>query len=141
MNPKIWGPHAWIFLHTITLNFPENPTPEQKKYYKIFFETLSQIIPCDKCRFNYAKKIKNYPVNVDSKKDLVEWLLFIHNDVNRSNGKKELNFNEFINKYRELYTLKPKSEKESKYIQIKKEYINYSVLLLIVILIISLIKR
>ena len=31
MNPKIWGPHAWIFLHSITLNYPENPTPELKK--------------------------------------------------------------------------------------------------------------
>ena len=40
MNPKIWGPHAWVFLHTITLNFPENPTPEQKKYYKDFLYFL-----------------------------------------------------------------------------------------------------
>ena len=37
MEPNIWGPHAWLFLHTITLNFPDNPTKEEKEKYKQFF--------------------------------------------------------------------------------------------------------
>ena len=31
MNPKFWGPHAWIFLHSITLNYPKEPSDEDKK--------------------------------------------------------------------------------------------------------------
>ena len=37
MDPKIWGPPGWLFLHTITFNYPTNPTEEDKKYYKNFF--------------------------------------------------------------------------------------------------------
>ena len=34
MEPKIWGEHAWIFLHTITLNYPEEPTFSDKYNYQ-----------------------------------------------------------------------------------------------------------
>ena len=30
MEPEIWGPHAWQFLHSITLSYPDNPTFEDK---------------------------------------------------------------------------------------------------------------
>ena len=23
LNPKIWGPHYWFFLHTIAINYPK----------------------------------------------------------------------------------------------------------------------
>ena len=136
MNPKIWGPHAWVFLHTITLNFPENPTPEQKKYYKEFFESLIHIIPCDKCRYNYMRKIKEHPVKVETRMDLVQWLLNIHNDVNKSNGKEELTLSNFIKKYRDMYSNKKEEniDNQKEYIKIKKEYIKYSLLIVLFIL-------
>ena len=137
MNPKIWGPHAWVFLHTITFNFPENPTPEQKKHYKDFFESLIHIIPCDKCRYNYMLKLKTHPVNVESRMKLVEWLLLIHNDVNKSNGKKQLSMPELIKKYREMYMPK-KDEPE---IKIKKKYVNYLIIIGILLLIYSIYKK
>ena len=137
MNPKIWGPHAWIFLHTITLNFPDNPTLEQKKHYKDFFESLINIIPCDKCRYNYMLKIKKHPVNVENRNKLVEWLLFIHNEVNKSNGKKEITMPELIRTYREMYS----SKKKDSEITIKKKYINYIIVLLILILIYNVYKK
>jgi hypothetical protein len=136
MNPKIWGPHAWVFLHTITLNFPENPTPEQKKYYKDFFESLIHIIPCDKCRYNYMRKIKEHPVKVETRMDLVQWLLNIHNDVNKSNGKEELTLPNFIKKYRDMYSYKREEtiDNQKEYIRIKKEYLKYTLLILLLIL-------
>ena len=60
MEPKIWGEHAWIFLHTITLNFPENPTFEDKHNYKTFFESLKYILPCPTCREHYKENINKY---------------------------------------------------------------------------------
>ena len=44
MDPEIWGPSAWIFLHTITLNYPNNPTIYDKQNYKNFL--LIYIIFC-----------------------------------------------------------------------------------------------
>ena len=30
MDPLIWGPHAWFFLHSITLVYPDNPSEQEK---------------------------------------------------------------------------------------------------------------
>ena len=38
MEPEIWGPNAWTFLHTITLNYPENPSEDDKQNHKDFFD-------------------------------------------------------------------------------------------------------
>ena len=38
MEPKVWGPGAWLFLHSITMNYPENPSETEKMYYKNFFK-------------------------------------------------------------------------------------------------------
>ena len=34
MDPKIWGPPGWLFLHTLTFNYPNNPTKEEKETTK-----------------------------------------------------------------------------------------------------------
>ena len=36
MVTKIWGPVAWTLLHTISFNYPINPTLEQKHQYRDF---------------------------------------------------------------------------------------------------------
>ena len=36
MDANIWGSHAWLFLHTVTLNYPENPNEFDKNTIKIF---------------------------------------------------------------------------------------------------------
>lgn len=142
MNPKIWGPHAWVFLHTITLNYPDNPTPEQKKQYQRFFQSLADVIPCDKCKYNYIKKIKNNPVNVNNRTELVKWLLTIHNDVNKSNGKEELSMSDFIKKYKNLYNSPQEDEIPNKeYIKVEKQYINFIVIALILLVVYSLFRK
>ena len=107
MNPKIWGPHAWIFLHSITLNDPKNPTLEQKEQYKNFFLNLQHVIPCEKCAYNYKQKLKKNPIKLDNKKMLIEWLIEIHNDINKSHNKPTITYKEFINYYNKLYTSIP----------------------------------
>ena len=37
MDPEVWGPHGWYFLHSITLAYPDNPTDDDKTYHKNFF--------------------------------------------------------------------------------------------------------
>ena len=57
MNPGIWGPHCWIFLHSITLSYPNYPTFQDKQKTKDFFNNLGDILPCMECRRNYKKNI------------------------------------------------------------------------------------
>ena len=36
MLTTVWGPSMWHYLHTMSFNYPVNPTPKDKKYYKDF---------------------------------------------------------------------------------------------------------
>ena len=31
LDPKIWGPHYWFFLHTIAMSYPLRPNAVTKK--------------------------------------------------------------------------------------------------------------
>ena len=43
MVTKIWGPVAWTLLHTISFNYPVNPTLEQKHQYRDFILSLQHV--------------------------------------------------------------------------------------------------
>lgn len=105
MDPEIWGPHAWIFLHTITLNYPNNPTIQDKQNYKNFFINLHHILPCEWCAKNYLIHLQKYPIDnyLNTKKNLTQWLINIHNEINKLFNKKTINYSEFINIYKKLY--------------------------------------
>ena len=105
MESKIWGPPTWFFLHTLTFNYPDKPTYKDKSNYYDFFNNLQYILPCDICQKNYQKHLKEFPISpyLDSKKTLVEWLVHIHNLVNKENNKPLLTSSEIIKKYKYIY--------------------------------------
>jgi hypothetical protein len=111
MNPEIWGPGAWLFLHSITLAYPNNPTQLDKENYKTFFETLKNVIPCKKCSYNYSKNIKDNDISehLDSKVSLVKWLVNIHNQVNIENNKKTMEYEDVIKEYKKIYNINKNS--------------------------------
>ena len=53
LQPQIWGPHGWKFIHYVSLGYPENPTINDKNFYKNFYYSLQDVLPCEKCRINY----------------------------------------------------------------------------------------
>ena len=57
LGPNIWGPHLWKALHMITMGYPNEPSEEDKKNYKSFFENLYLVIPCSICATNYKKHL------------------------------------------------------------------------------------
>ena len=85
MNPSIWGPKAWFFLHSITFNYPEYPSESDKEIYNDFFESLSHILPCEKCKYHYKDSLVKYPIQLDTRDELIQWMIDIHNDVNIRN--------------------------------------------------------
>jgi len=53
MNPEVWGPHTWIFLHSISLNYPKCPTRKDKDNMRNFIVSLKGVLPCDNCKENF----------------------------------------------------------------------------------------
>ena len=109
MNPKIWGPHFWFVLHIITFNYPKNPTAHDKQAYRDFFTSIKDILPCYNCKKHYAKNINKYPItpNLDNKKQLVTWLINIHNQVNKDLGKETYTLKEVLEIYKNLNPINP----------------------------------
>jgi hypothetical protein len=110
MDPEIWGPKAWFFLHTITFNYPEHPSENDKQIYKSFFNSLTDVLPCKVCANHYKENILNNPIDdhLDNKDNLVKWLIHLHNEVNESNSKATMNYDEVMNYYREQYNISEK---------------------------------
>jgi hypothetical protein len=102
-NNNIWGPPAWNFLHTITFNYPDNPTNEDKQNYFTFFNSLKHVLPCEKCKKHYKENSINLKDNLNSKDDLVKWLIDIHNNVNIKNDKSVWSYADVYNKYQDMY--------------------------------------
>lgn len=134
MDPEIWGPPAWKFIHLLTLNYPNKPTFQDKYNYKQFILSLQKVLPCDTCANHFQQSIQNSDFNkiLQSRENLFEWFVDVHNSVNKQNKKKEWNYNE-------VYTnLKISNEQKIKYI---KNYKLYLSLILIVLIYLFIIKR
>lgn len=106
MDPKIWGPHAWIFLHSITFNYPINPTKDEINKHYNFFNSLEFVLPCETCRIHYKQNLKEYPLTkkiLSTRDNLVKWLIKIHNNINKLNNKKSLTYEDVVDHYNNLY--------------------------------------
>jgi hypothetical protein len=94
-----WGPAAWYLFHMISLTWEE----KYIKKYEEFFRLIKETIPCYTCSTNFKKKLnyKGYSIkdNCSSKTRMIEWLINIHNMVNKSNKKKRYTINEVLQIY------------------------------------------
>lgn len=86
MRPNIWGKYLWISIHFIAMEYPHNPTDEDKKNYRLFFEQLRLVIPCVTCANNYANHLTKYPLSdqvLKNRLNLFRWTVDMHNEVNK----------------------------------------------------------
>ena len=105
MDPNIWGPSGWFFLHAVTFYYPNKPTNIQKEDAIHFFESLRNLLPCEVCKNNYEKHLEEHPIreNVGNRNELIQWLVDVHNAVNIETGKPILDINMFISVPRPFY--------------------------------------
>lgn len=90
LEPTVWGPHAWFFLESIALGYPQNPTYEEIQSAKNFLTSLKDLIPCERCRHNFKKHLKKTPLTHSTLSDnekLFKWIVDIHNSANTKNHK------------------------------------------------------
>ena len=108
LSPMIWGPCGWIFLHSISYSYPIEPTEIHKQQYYNFLDNLKYVLPCEMCRKHYTTYFSENKPKLNSRDEFVEWLIDLHNDVNKRNNKKIYTYEEIHKKYMELYKNKKK---------------------------------
>jgi len=69
MITYIWGPALWHVLHTISFNYPVNPTDKNILDYYKFLKNLKNILPCKYCRDNLKKNFKILPLTKEVKEN------------------------------------------------------------------------
>lgn len=129
LDPKIWGPHYWFFLHTIAMSYPIHPNAVTKKKYYDFVQNIPLFIPVESMAGEFSKLLDQYPVQpyLDNKESFIRWMWFIHNKINIKLEKPQISLNDFYVKYYEEY--KPINEKMSEYYKIKGKLIYSSIII------------
>jgi hypothetical protein len=79
MLTSVWGPPLWHVLHTISFNYPSNPTKQHKKKYMKFIHNLKYILPCKYCRMNLKKNFKSLPLTMKDMKNRHSFSLYVYN--------------------------------------------------------------
>ena len=106
MNPLVWGPPFWFVMHTVSLNYPVQPTYAQRRTHYDFFYNIRNILPCEMCRQHYRTLLKQFPIEpfLDNRDALISWVILIHNQVNVRLGKPTMSKEAVMQKYNKAYT-------------------------------------
>lgn len=91
MVTSIWGPSYWHILHTMSFNYPVNPTCEDKKNHRNMILNLKNILPCKYCRINLVKNFKSLPLrecDLKNRESFSRYVYDLHELVNKMLNKK-----------------------------------------------------
>lgn len=84
---SVWGPMGWMTLHSISLLYPENPTPNDKQILMSFMKAFAECITCQYCERHFKVIFENYtrshPEWANSRFDLFLFIARAHNTVNK----------------------------------------------------------
>ena len=131
LDPKIWGPHYWFFIHTVAMTYPIRPNAVTKKKYYEFIQNLPLFIPVENISGEFSKLIDKYPVTpyLDNRESLIRWTHFIHNKINQKLEKPQISLSEFYIKYYEEY--KSQNVKQIEYYKLREKAIFCGIIVVI----------
>lgn len=117
MLTSIWGPALWHFLHTMSFNYPTNPTEEEKNQYMNFIKSLEFVLPCKYCRINLKKNFETLPLRKEEMKSrytFSKYVYNLHEHINTMLGKKSnLSYEDIRETYEHFRARCTKTKKES----------------------------
>lgn len=108
MDPEIWGPSFWFFLHTLAYNYPDFANQVTRRKYYDFIQNLPLFIPDAEMGNRFAQMLDKYPVvpYLDNRDSFMLWMHFIHNKYNYILGKEEISLQESIQRFLEKFRKK-----------------------------------
>lgn len=115
-NPTVWGPPTWFFLHSMTLALDDDVPADQQAHIKSLMNDLTAVLPCPSCGVNLAKHMKEHPIDMHltKRKDMVKWMVDIHNMVNKDVGNREVSQDEALKGYKKAFA----KDSDKKYLEV-----------------------
>lgn len=89
-NPKVWGPAAWFFFHSMALAQEDNISAEQqKRLHRFFTHDLPIVLPCPTCGENAKEHISSMKsvgvldnATFSKRESVAKFVWTLHNMVN-----------------------------------------------------------
>ena len=133
LDPEVWGPHYWFFLHTIARHYPLHPNEVTKRKYYDMIQNLPLFLPDSEMGNQFAAMLDRYPVTsyLCSRSSFMRWMHFIHNKVNHALGKEEIQYLDSLERYYE----RPKSVALHEKWRLQRHYIILAFIFLCLIVI------
>jgi hypothetical protein len=91
MLTTVWGPSMWHYLHTMSFNYPVEPTLNEKKNYRDFVINLQYVLPCKYCRMNLSRNFKQMPLKMstmENRESFSKYIYELHELINKMLNKK-----------------------------------------------------
>ena len=125
MLTYVWGPPKWHYLHTMSFNYPVNPSREVKMEHKKYIMSLKYTLPCRYCRENLCKNFKVLPLTMarlKNRETFSRYIYELHELVNNMLGKKSgLSYEDVRERYEHFRARCVEPPSNKKVIQPKKE--------------------
>lgn len=96
------GRSTWALLHTITANYPSQPSVTQQTETRQFLGLFSKIYPCWSCAEDFRNWMdeKGNAPRVSSRDEFGRWMCEAHNAVNVKLGKKSFDCGRWEERWR-----------------------------------------
>jgi len=124
MLTSVWGPPLWHVLHSMSFNYPVNPSKYERQHYRDFILALKWTLPCGKCRTNLVNNLKSLPIEIKhmkSRDTFSRYVYDLHEVVNAMLKKKSgLSYEDIRERYEHFRARCTESAKEHDK-RIKKE--------------------
>ena len=123
IQPKIWGPAAWFFFHSVMHNYPIDPSENNITEYKQFLTSFANVLPCPTCKDDFTSLVNEYIVDdsyFTTKNQMVYLGYLLHDRVNEKIGNKyDITPDKVLETYK-LYESDPKNAQYEMEYQIEK---------------------
>jgi hypothetical protein len=99
-NPAVFGPVFWSYYHIITMHLPENLNPVIADQIRNVILAIPVTVPCDACSLhsgNYMTLNKDKIMALKTGSDFFNFIVDIHNFVNKRLGKRIISYEEARN--------------------------------------------
>ena len=141
LDSQVWMPHLQFILQTMSIMYPTYPNDVSKKKYYDVINNLPVFFPIKPMGETFTKLLDEFPVTpyLKSRESFMRWVHFINNKLNIFMEWEQTTFYDSLETYYASY--KPKELIRLEHHKRRKQYIQISVIIFIIISIVYFLKN